>query len=159
MKCLEVGGGANESYHPNIDVREIPGHVDIVWDLEQFPYPFEAESFDFIYGRFVMEHINWRYIEDFIKELYRLVKKDGSVVMIVPNLRAQAMMLVSKQKWTLKDDVCMIFGDNDYEDNSHKASLSPELAEELFRNAGFKDIHIDPLINWKADMEITAIKS
>jgi ubiquinone/menaquinone biosynthesis C-methylase UbiE len=163
MNVLEVGGGELPSYSKkfgngiNIDIRphEL---VDIVHDLEKFPYPFEDNTFDLVYSRYAQEHINWRVLRDFLKEEYRILKPGGRVTAICPNLRAQCEIICRTKELDLEQWVCMIFGDNNYDDNSHKSSLSPELAEKLYLEAGFKDFTWYPLPQWSGDMVVQAIK-
>lgn len=164
MKVLEVGGGEKPAYcrrynpdYTNMDIRPITGWVDIVADLDK-PFPLPDNDFDLIYSRYCVEHVNWRVLPQFINELYRVLKPGGSIQVIVPNLRAQCEILASKKDWTLETDVCMIFGDLNYGENSHKSSCSPELYQKLFTEAGFRSFAWNPLPYWRGDMIIEAMK-
>jgi len=51
--------------------------VDIIWDLNQFPYPFNDKEFDLVILRDVLEHLNepLRVME----EVWRVLKDNGKV--------------------------------------------------------------------------------
>jgi len=60
--------------------------ADIVHDLNQFPYPFEDGTVDHIYLDNVLEHLHDTL--SVMEEIYRLLKKDGTVKVIVPYFRS-----------------------------------------------------------------------
>ena len=155
-KVLELGGGENPLFHPNMDARPLPT-VDIVWNLEEFPFPVEDESYDGVFSSYLIEHISWRKIKDFIKEVYRVLKPGGKAVFVTANLLEQARKLVEKSHWT-STDICMVFGDQNYPENVHKCGFSPEYAERLFKEVGFERVEIHPHPLCETDMVITAYK-
>jgi len=57
--------------------------VDKVFNLNQFPYPFEDSSFDEIKAFHVIEHLDDPFTV--MKELYRIVKPNGIVHVKVPH--------------------------------------------------------------------------
>lgn len=68
---------------------KLPGSIgidynngDIHHDLNVFPYPFEDNSFDVVYSRHCLEHLDRP--EKVIEELYRICKPDGILDIIVP---------------------------------------------------------------------------
>lgn len=81
---LDIGCGQDK--RPNfvgMDKRNLP-EVDIVHDLELFPYPLEDESCLTIIGSHIYEHIKpWLSI-DFMNELWRIMKFDGQLVLSMP---------------------------------------------------------------------------
>ena len=65
----------------NLDINMQPG-VDVVHNLEVYPYPFKDNTFDYILAEFIIEHLN-----DFskvLKELHRILKPEGVVEISVP---------------------------------------------------------------------------
>jgi len=155
-KVLEVGGGDRPQFHPNIDIREGPS-VDIVADLNE-PLPVEAESYDGVFGMYIIEHISWRRVRQFISEAHRVLRPGGVTVQITANLLEQAKQLVETAEW--KDNlVCQIFGDNDYPENTHRCGFSPQYAIKLFRETGFHEVTIYEHPATKTDMIIQAKKS
>lgn len=153
---LEVGGGENPKFHPNLDMRSLPT-VDVVADLsEKWPVP--GDTYDGVYSSYVIEHVSWRKLKGFVSELFRVTKPGGTVCVITANTEAQ-------MRWALEqgDDYDRVaqclFGDLDYPENSHKAALSPGFAIKLFREAGFTDVAVLPHGELKTDMIIEAKKA
>ncbi|MGQ9780629.1 MAG: hypothetical protein ACUVQ8_00015 [Nitrososphaeria archaeon] len=58
MKVIEVGGGDNPLFRPNMYIRQLPT-VDVVANLEG-RWPIPDESYDGVFGKYVIEHIGWR---------------------------------------------------------------------------------------------------
>jgi len=83
MEKLNLGCGDDiKKGYVNLDKAKLAG-VDIVWDLEKFPYPFKNNKFDEVYCKDVLEHL-----QDFInvlKEIHRILKKDGKAIIEVPH--------------------------------------------------------------------------
>lgn len=83
-KVLNLGCGKTRI--PNsigIDKIKINGYVDIVWDLNKTPYPFKKNNFEKIYIYHVLEHLNDPLVV--FKEVYRLLRPEGSVYLKVPH--------------------------------------------------------------------------
>ena len=153
---LEVGGGDRPSFRPNADIRPLPT-VDIVCDLEK-PLPIPDESYGSIWGNYILEHLSWRSVNDFISECHRILKPGGNVVFTVPNTLAQCKKIVKEDAWTDKTS-SLLFGGQDYSDNTHKNALSPEYAIRMFKEGGFYDVIIYSHPASDTDMIIKAIKS
>ncbi len=81
-KVLDIGCGSNKAKGAvGLDVVELPG-VDVVHDLNKFPYPFNDSTFDEIICNDVLEHV-----DDLLKvmaELHRLGKKGCMLRIKVP---------------------------------------------------------------------------
>jgi len=143
-RVLEVGGGNNPA-HPghwvNMDIHPGP-MVDIVADASE-PWPVESESYDGVYCQFLLEHISWRKAAEFVKECHRVLMPGGIAILMTPNLLEQCKLAIEwfdqGKTWEVSQ---MLFGDQDYPENSHKFGLSPEYAIRLFREAGFNSINI-----------------
>lgn len=155
-KVLEVGGGDRPSFRPNMDCRQLPT-VDIVADLNE-PWPVNNETYDGVFGMYIIEHVSWRRVRQFIGESYRVLRPTGIAVMITANLLEQARKLVETQDWN-DGLVCMIFGDNDYPENTHRCGFSPQHAIRLFKEAGFHEVTIFEHPDCQTDMIIQAHKS
>lgn len=88
MKILDLGCGKNKYKGKNkedivigVDKIKIPD-VDVVWNLEKFPWPFKNNEFDLVITSYVIEHIS-----DLIKlmeEIHRISKKNAIVDIRVP---------------------------------------------------------------------------
>lgn len=153
---LEVGGGQYPVFHPNMDVRPM-ATVDLVADLNK-AWPQPEGTYDGVFGNYIIEHISWRTVKQFINECNRVLKPGGTCVMVTANLLEQARALVASEHWA-DDLVCMIFGDNDYPENTHRCGFSPEFAARLFGEAGFTEVVLFRHPNCVTDMIIQARKS
>lgn len=154
-QVLEIGGGRNPYFRPNLDVRPEP-EVDIVADINE-KLPIESDTVGGVFCRYAIEHISWRQIRDFIAEVYRILEPGKTAYFVTANLLEQARLLTEiddfEDKW-----VCMVFGDNDYPENCHRCGFSPEFAGRLFQEAGFESVLIMRHPDWRGDMVIEAVK-
>ena len=79
---LNVGCGNDiRQGYVNLDVSPLPG-VDVVHNLEIFPWPFEDNSFDEIILQNVLEHLSDTI--QVIEEVWRILKHKGKVIITVP---------------------------------------------------------------------------
>ncbi len=65
----------------NLDFKKLPG-VDVVHNLEKKPYPFKDDTFDEVYGRHIVEHLD--NLITVMEELHRIVRNDGTIKIIAP---------------------------------------------------------------------------
>jgi len=81
---LDIGAGENgQPGFVTLDKRKLP-NVDLVWDLERFPYPLPDECCLTIIGSHIVEHIKpWLMIE-FMDELWRIMKIGGQLAFVHP---------------------------------------------------------------------------
>jgi len=68
----------------NIDKKNLPG-VDLVWDLEKTPLPFQDNSVSEIKCEHVLEHIS--NFMPLMEELYRISKPKAKIKIFVPYYR------------------------------------------------------------------------
>jgi SAM-dependent methyltransferase len=139
---LEIGGGTNPRYRPNLDIRPGPT-VDIVSDLNK-PLPLSNDCYEHVYSAYAIEHIGWRNVKAFIRELHRILKPNGTCLVVTANLLEQCRKLVETKEWN-DDLIGMVFGGQDYNENSHSCGFSPDYAIKLFREAGFSGVSVRPL--------------
>ena len=140
-KVLEVGGGDKPYFRPNLDCRPMPT-VDIVCDLSEV-WPIESESYDGVFSQYILEHVSWRRISLLMSEIHRILKPNGVSCNITANLLEQCKLAIKwfeeGKGWEVSQ---MLFGDQDYPENSHKNGFSPAYAIKLFREAGFHEVTI-----------------
>ena len=83
VKRLNIGSGNDyRNGWVNLDYNK-DYNVDIVYNLDKFPYPFKDEEFNLIYCSHILEHV-----KDFFKtmeELLRILKPDGVLHIKVPH--------------------------------------------------------------------------
>jgi SAM-dependent methyltransferase len=83
---LDLGGGGNpQSGFVNIDIRDLP-QVDIVHDLEKFPWPLPDECVTRAVASHLVEHINPHkgVFIGFMDEVWRVLKFDGDFLIATP---------------------------------------------------------------------------
>jgi len=87
MKTLNLGCGKDirqstkNITYVNLDKFNLPG-VDVVWDLDKYPWPFKDNEFDKVIAKHVIEHL-----EDVVRaieEIYRILKPGGILYIEVP---------------------------------------------------------------------------
>lgn len=91
---LDVGGGANPHQgFVNIDMLPLP-QVDIVHDLEEFPWPLPDECVITAVASHVLEHINPHkgVFLRFMDELWRVMKPGAQFAFVVPYAESHGMM-------------------------------------------------------------------
>lgn len=77
MKTLDVGcGNAKRQGSTGIDLVKLPG-VDIVHDLNSFPWPIEDNFFDLVIMNDIIEHLEQPLKA--MEEVYRILKPKGRV--------------------------------------------------------------------------------
>lgn len=69
----------------SVDILDLP-QVDVVHDLDVFPWPFEDNSFDLVYGHNSLEHLD--NIVAVMNEMHRILRPNGRVVLTVPYFRS-----------------------------------------------------------------------
>lgn len=161
-KILELGGGENglKKRYPsmkvtNVDIRHADG-VDVVRNLEEdFS---DLGEYDGVYAQYVAEHISWRRIGVFFRSCFNCLKSGGNLILIIPNTKAQMELALSQKEFTFGASQ-MIFGDQNYGDNSHKVAFSPELIHKILKTVGFDKIAIQNHPDPKArDLIVVATK-
>jgi len=83
---LDLGGGGNpQPGFVNVDCRKLP-QVDIVHNLEKYPWPLPSESVGFMMASHLLEHIDparGNFLK-FMDEAWRVMKPDGEFMIAVP---------------------------------------------------------------------------
>ena len=81
-KIIELGGGNHPQIRPNVDVRAGDG-VDYVANFEE-PFPKEPwaqdGSWDGVFSHFVIEHISWRKVSQFVSEVFCILRPGGKAI-------------------------------------------------------------------------------
>jgi predicted SAM-dependent methyltransferase len=79
---LNIGSGRDvKPDYVNLDSVKLPG-VDVVHDLNRFPWPFKDNEFSEAYCSHVLEHLDS--IIRPMEEIWRILKKGGRAVIEVP---------------------------------------------------------------------------
>lgn len=83
MKVLDVGCGTKKREGAvGIDRLELP-HVDIVWNLDELPWPIEDSTFDHVVLSHVIEHLQKPVA--ILDEVHRVARPGAEVEIITPH--------------------------------------------------------------------------
>ena len=110
---VDIGCGANKQAKDwfGIDYRKLPG-VDLVQDLEVFPWKVPSESFNTAVCSHVIEHINPSHgiFISFMNECWRILKPEGEMIIGVPYATSSGMLrdpthcnFVNEETWSYFD--------------------------------------------------------
>lgn len=100
-KCVNFGCGANGQKDGYINVDRVAGvGVELVHDLNVFPYPFQDGSVAEVLLQHVLEHVdNPRRV---VFECKRMLKREGKLVIVVP-IGARALGLFHKHHFSISN--------------------------------------------------------
>ncbi len=83
MKTLDLGCGVHK-FPGSVGLDCVPlATVDVVHDLNAFPYPFEANTFDAVRMTHVVEHL--QSILKTMEEIHRIAKPGAIITIITPH--------------------------------------------------------------------------
>lgn len=109
-KILDVGCGINK-YPGAIGIDRLPGTAaDIVWDLDQFPWPVEDCSFDEVRLIHVIEHVGD--VMATMSEIHRILRPGGRLVMETPHYTDFSSWCDPTHRWHLNSYSFRYFGDD-----------------------------------------------
>jgi len=143
-KCLNLGCGLDKRKSSsseiwiNVDIRK-EVEPDIVWDMEKTPYPFGDCEFDAVLMIDSLEHVSFRKVKDVVKELYRILKRGGELIIQCPDLEAIAykVILYPPRNDDYEQLSYWIYGAQDYEENLHKSGFTIKALKKLLESHGF----------------------
>jgi len=142
MRCknmkLNLGCGLDKKQgYINIDIRK-EVKPDLIWNLENIPYPFESNSIEEIIAKDVLEHFPFRKVENILKEWFRILKPQGKLYIQTPDLIAICYKVILNNNYTWKDISYWVYGGQDYNENFHKSGFTIPTIRKLLESIGFK---------------------
>jgi predicted SAM-dependent methyltransferase len=138
LNKLEIGSGnkPREGYI-HFDIRKMEG-TDVVGDAKNLP--FKDEEFVEVFSRFFLEHLPRKDAKKTLKEMYRVLKKDGRLEIIVPNIEYFFKLFLEekgqKKEWALNK----IYGFENYKEDHHYFGYDFEILKQFLEETGFKKI-------------------
>lgn len=163
-RFLELGGGDNPSPQSDIrvDVRQGP-HTHFTQDFNQTLDGIGSDEFDAVLSFYCVEHISWRNVPQFLAECRRVAKPGGRLVLTLPNTEAQMEWIRQHPngwdgKGLFESAGGVLYGDNDYPENSHRAFFTPVLIDNELQKAGWVNILVQPYGARGTDLLVTAEK-
>lgn len=154
LVVLDLGAGESGYYIPEgkpitVDIDESK-HPDIVGDARYLPI--EDCFADVVFASHLLEHFSFRETINILKEWTRVLKIDGRMVIIVPNLKWASKRILHPEQQTHETDpersMFMYYsgqrGDlKEAAKDVHRAGFTPEsLAGVLSRIDGLEDIQV-----------------
>lgn len=114
MRFADLGCGANKQGKDwfGIDYRKLPG-VDLVQDLESFPWGVPSETFNTVVANHVVEHIQPAHgiFLSWMNEVWRILKPDGEFLISAPYATSPGMFrdpthcnFVNEETWSYFDN-------------------------------------------------------
>lgn len=84
-QALELGCGAHprEGMDVHHDKIAHAGYIDVAWDLDVLPWPWDDEEFNFIWAIDVMEHLKVD-VDVWLSECWRILVPGGLLQMRLP---------------------------------------------------------------------------
>ena len=136
---LNVGCGAAALQGAvNIDVSQLPG-VDVVHDLNVFPWPFDDEQFNHVIAHHVVEHMND--VVGFMSEVYRVLTPGGVLEVLTPHYSDGGSWVDPTHHWHLHTSSFLYFEEGHpfcyYSRCRFKCLVDVELAR-IWRLLGFQ---------------------
>jgi len=115
-KTLDIGCGNNKIKDAvGLDISK-DSQADIIWDLNNYPYPIEENAFDKVFAKHIIEHV-----DDpirFLQEIHRIVKPEGTCFLETPHFS------------------CYV----SYSEPQHKRYFSYFMIDEILKKVPFKAI-------------------
>ena len=140
---LNVGSGYRPLAKPDnewedLDIRESVNPT-IVADVRHIPR--ENETYDIVLAHSVLEHFSKREVTECITEWRRVLKTGGQIRISVPDMERVAKDLFETQSELKKQNLInLIYGEQDFSENTHKWGFTEESLGRTLRRAGFVDI-------------------
>ena len=114
ISYVDIGCGGNKQGKDwfGIDYRKMPG-VDLVQDLESFPWAVPSESFNTAIANHVIEHIQPAHgiFISFMNEAWRILKEDGEFIIGAPYATSVGMFrdpthcnFINEETWSYFDN-------------------------------------------------------
>jgi predicted SAM-dependent methyltransferase len=139
-RIIDLGSGhPEESYKTDegevlrVDIRE-DAKPDYRCDLRVLP--FGSGEFDIVYSSHTLEHFDRKDIPAVLDEWVRLLKPDGELRLLLPNIKWAAQHIMNDE---IDIDVMnVLYGAQTYDENFHRCGFTPQIIEQLLAERGFK---------------------
>ncbi len=108
MRILDVGCGVKKAPGAIGIDRNPASAADVLCDLDRFPYPFRADSFDALQAIHVIEHVSD--VIRTLEEFHRLVRAGGRVRIVTPHYTDFSSFCDPTHRWHLNSFSLRYFG-------------------------------------------------
>jgi methyltransferase family protein len=146
-KILDIGPGeagklkTNEGTVVSVDIRE--GVADYRCDFRKLP--FATEEFDIVFSSQNLEHIRRSEVSSTLDEWIRVLKAEGELRLIVPDLEWAAKRIMAGEVGDMiakpKENVTaldVLYGQQSYDEDFHYNGWTRKILEATLKKKGFK---------------------
>ena len=141
VRMVKVNIGCGNAAIPgfiNIDVRKTKC-TDIVANADKLPL--ESNSVEEVFARYVIEHFNRHEVKHVLHEWNRILKVGGKLIIHTLNVEELNRILLHKYiSWDHYN--YLLFGGQDYKENTHKLAISKGYLQELVSQRGFGKLKV-----------------
>lgn len=138
-KVVDLGCGEQDNSYTTdegdvlrVDIRESV-NPDYRCDVRQTP--FATGEFDVVFSSHTLEHFTRFEATEVVKEMARILKPDGELRLVVPNIAWAAQHIMNKE---IDANVMnVLYGQQSYAENYHYSGYTPEMLEQLLKANGF----------------------
>jgi len=134
---VELGGGGNPRYHPNLDAVQNP-KVDYVINLNEEDLPFFDATVKHIYASHFLEHLSYKRAIELLKDCYRVLKVGGYIELVLPDMEKG---IINNPEMT-SELSRIIFGERTNEFQYHRSWFSQDLVKFILEEIGFNDVEV-----------------
>lgn len=111
-QILDVGCGYKKSEGSiGMDIFPYKG-VDIVHDIDRFPWPFEDNRFTKINAQHIIEHVS--NIGEFLREIHRVSRSGAEVTIVTPHFTSLDSWADPTHRWHLSSNFAEVVTDGGY---------------------------------------------
>lgn len=147
MLKLEIGAGAKpQPGYIHHDIRLLDD-IEIVCDARSFPKG-EKNKYDEVYASNILEHFSRFEIDSTLKEWISLLKPNGLLKIIVPDIR-EIMRQYIEGFIDHSFMVYLVYGGQDYEFNKHHYGFDLDSLCQLFIRNNLKIVSASGGIQWE----------
>lgn len=138
-KIVDIGCGPLYREFPEgkvtrVDIRE-DCNPDYRCDVRSLP--FASDYFDIVFSSHVLEHFPRADWEDVLKEWVRILRPDGEIRLVLPNIYWAAHMIAVEK--VINDDVLnVLYGAQSYPHDFHYNGLTPERMKLALKKLGLQ---------------------
>jgi predicted SAM-dependent methyltransferase len=136
IRKLQIGAQSNSvDGWLNVDIEPKSGEVVYMDAIKLFP--FEANTFDFIFTEHMIEHISFNEGDFMLRECFRVMKKGGKIRVVTPNLKF-LIELYQESKTETQEDY-LRFSQKYFK--NQEPELDTLVINNFFRDWGHQFIH------------------
>jgi len=142
---LHLGSGSIERTENTINL-DIQNHenVDVVSDIRD-PLPFDNDMFEECFSFHVIEHIHKHIVPSVLQEIYRVLKPEGRISMLLPDCLRASIYISRFYKKGCLDEIIKLhyYGRPEEPHQSHLWGWFGEDLMQLVKDVGFYNVGIN----------------